>query len=119
MTSAQDIKLGINDQLRLMTQCLESLNSKEMPCTLVVFGFIKGRLYKLQKNKGYFQTQEEQICKENRGILLSASCRPSIAKNAIILDGSVAVVEQNLSQPPFFIFSCFETHEEPQMFGKA
>lgn len=36
MTSVQVINLGINDQLRLMAQGLESLNSKEMPCTLMV-----------------------------------------------------------------------------------
>lgn len=41
MTSAQDIKLGINDQLSLMTQYLESLNSKKMPYALIVFGLLK------------------------------------------------------------------------------
>lgn len=88
MTSAQDIKLGINDQLRLMTQCLESLNSKKMPCTLIVFGLLKVGCRNCRK-KAYFQTQGEWIWTENRGILLSTSfCSPSIAKNPIILDDS-------------------------------
>lgn len=88
MTSAQDIKLGINDQLRLMTQCRESLNSKKMPCTLIVFGLLKVGCRNCRK-KADFQTQGEWIWTENRGILLSASfCSPSIAKNPIILDES-------------------------------
>lgn len=58
MTSAQDIKLGINDQLRLMTQCFESLNSKKMPCTLIVFGLLKVGCRNCRK-KAYFQTQGE------------------------------------------------------------
>lgn len=65
MTSAQDIKLGINDQLRLMTQCLESLNFKKMPCTLIVFGLLKLGSGRYQKKKGkklkYFQTQWKLI----------------------------------------------------------
>lgn len=51
MTSAQDIKLGINDQLRLMTQCLESLNFRKMLCTLIVFGLLKLGCRRCQKKK--------------------------------------------------------------------
>lgn len=43
MTSAQDIKLGINDQLRLMTQYLESLNIQESALYFDCFWFIKDR----------------------------------------------------------------------------
>lgn len=48
MTSIQVINLGINDQLRLMAQGLESLNSKEMPCTLIVIRLL-GMGYSLKK----------------------------------------------------------------------
>lgn len=51
MTSAQDIKLGINDQLRLMTPRLESLNFKKMLCTLIVFGLLKLGCRRCQKKK--------------------------------------------------------------------
>lgn len=89
MTSAKDIKLGINDQLRLMTQCLESLNFKKMLFTLVVFGLLELGCRRCQnkKKKTYFQTQWKLIWIKNRDVLLSASfCSPSISRNAIIPD---------------------------------